>query len=322
MKKTEDSYIKNTRTGKRQSWTALSGYVLFIMTAAALAAPLTGQVLPLALPSVNLALPAMPINGTNFAILLGFLALSVLLIGVRRALEWERMVVLRFGKFHAVRGPGLFFIIPFVDKIVSTMDIRIRVSDFSAQGTLTRDSVTVAVDALCFWVVWDPEKAALEVENYEEAVVLSSKTALRGAVSSHDLSTFLEHGEVIAKALQAEVDKKTTEWGITILYIEIHDIQIPELLQDSLARLAQAEREKKARILLADAEIEIARRLEEAVAVYAQNGNAMKLKILSILNEGLKAGNSMMLVPNSLTDELKTNDVFGLAALNEIKNRK
>jgi regulator of protease activity HflC (stomatin/prohibitin superfamily) len=185
--------------------------------------------------------------------------------------------------------------------------------------------VTVTVDALCFWLVWDPQKAALEVENYEDAVVLSSKTALRNAVSSHDLSTFLEHGELIAKSLQAEVDKKTTEWGITILYIEIHDIQIPEHLQDSLSRLAQAEREKKSRILLADAEIEIAKRLQEAAAIYtdaayANKGDAMRLKILSILNEGLKAGNSMMLVPNTLTEELRTKDVFGLEALNEIRN--
>jgi regulator of protease activity HflC (stomatin/prohibitin superfamily) len=149
--------------------------------------------------------------------------------------------------------------------------------------------------------------------------VLSSKTALRYAVSSNDLSTFLEHGDVIEKQIQEEVDKKTTDWGITVLHIEITDIQIPEPLQDSLSRVAQAEREKKGRILLAEAEIEIARKLEEAVRIYAANEPAMKLKILSILNEGLKAGNSMMLVPNSIAEELKTKDIFGLQALNEIK---
>jgi regulator of protease activity HflC (stomatin/prohibitin superfamily) len=193
------------------------------------------------------------------------------------------------------------------------------VSDFSAQKTLSGDSVTVDVDALCFWLVWDPQKAVLEVENYVDAVVLSSKTALRYAVSSNDLSTFLEHGDIIEKQIQEQVDKKTTEWGITVLHIEITDIQLPEDLQDSLSRVAQAEREKKGRILLAEAEIEIAKKLEEAISIYANNEGAMKLKILSILNEGLKAGNSMMLVPNSIAEELETKDIFGLKALNEVK---
>jgi len=233
--------------------------------------------------------------------------------------EWERAIVLRFGKFLKVRGPGLFFLMPVADRVAQTVDIRIRVSDFSAQKTLTGDSVTVDVDAICFWLVWDPQKAVLEVENYFDAVVYSSKTALRNAVSNHDLSTFLERSDVIEKQIQEEVDKKTTDWGITVLHIEITDIQIPEHLQDSLSRVAQAEREKKGRILLAEAEIEIAKKLEEAISIYAKNEEAMKLKILSILNEGLKAGNSMMLVPNTITEELKTKDIFGLQALNEIK---
>jgi regulator of protease activity HflC (stomatin/prohibitin superfamily) len=153
-------------------------------------------------------------------------------------------------------------------------------------------------------------------------VVLASKTALRDAVSSHDLSMFLERGDLIEKRIQEEVDKKTTDWGITVQYIEITDIQIPEALQDSLSRVAQAEREKKGRVLLAEAEIEIARKLEEAVGIYGKNEPAMKLKILSILNEGLKAGNSMMLIPNSMAEELKTKDIFGLEALMELRRGK
>jgi len=152
--------------------------------------------------------------------------------------------------------------------------------------------------------------------------VLSSKTALRNAISSHDLSIFLERSDIIEKQIQEDVDKKTTEWGITVLHIEITDIQIPEALQDSLSRVAQAEREKKGRILLAEAEIEIARKLEEAARIYLSNQPAMKLKILSILNEGLKAGNSMMLVPNSIAEELETKDIFGLKALNEVQRMK
>ncbi|MDR2630740.1 MAG: hypothetical protein LBC60_07440, partial [Spirochaetaceae bacterium] len=247
-------------------------------------------------------------------------AMVVLFVpAIQKLEEWERAIVLRFGRFHRIRGPGLFVLIPLADRIAQTVDLRIRVTDFSAQETLTQDSVTVTVDALCFWLVWDPEKAVLEVQNYEDAVVLSSKTALRNAVSSHDLTTFLERGDVIEKQIQGDVDKKTTEWGITVQHIEITDIQIPEHLQDSLSRIAQAEREKKGRILLAEAEIEIAKKLEEAVQIYAKTEPAMKLKILSILNEGLKAGNSMMLVPNSITEELKAKDIFGLEALAELR---
>ena len=251
-----------------------------------------------------------------------FLAAVLLVFCIRKTNEWERAIVLRWGKFHRVRGPGLFFLAPLADRVAQTVDIRIRVTDFSAQETLTRDSVTVTVDALCFWLVWDPQKAALEVEDYEDAVILSSKTALRNAVSSNDLSTFLERGDLIEKQIQTDVDKKTTEWGVTVQFVEITDIQLPAELQDSLSRVAQAEREKKARTLLAEAEIEIAAKLEEAVRVYAKNEPAMKLKILSILSEGLKAGNSMMLVPNSIAEELKTKDIFGLEALNELKLRE
>ena len=250
-----------------------------------------------------------------------FLAALLFVFSVHKADEWERAVVLRFGKFRKVRGPGLFFLAPLADRVARRVDIRIRVTDFSAQETLTLDSVTVTVDALCFWLVWDPQKAILEVEDYQNAVVLSSKTALRNAVSSHELSTFLERGDIIEKQIREDVDRKTTEWGITVQYVEITDIQIPEALQDSLSRVARAELEKKARTLLAEAEIEIAKKLEEAVRIYSNNEPAMKLKILSILNEGLKAGNSMMLVPGSIAEELKTRDVFGLEALNELRKK-
>lgn len=247
---------------------------------------------------------------------------ALLAPAIQKMEEWERAIVLRLGKFHRVRGPGLFLLLPFADRIARTVDLRIRVTDFTAETTLTRDSVTVTVDALCFWLVWDAEKAVCEVQNYEEAVALSSKTALRSAVSRNDLSTFLERGDMIEEQIRAEVDEKTTDWGITVQHIEITDIQIPESLQDSMSRLAQMEREKKGRIMLAEAEIEIARTLEEAAKIYDRHGTAMKLKSLSILNEGLRAGNSMMLVPNSITEELKANDLFGLQALNETKRAK
>jgi regulator of protease activity HflC (stomatin/prohibitin superfamily) len=249
--------------------------------------------------------------------------LAVLIIpSVKKAEEWQRTVVLRLGRFNRVAGPGVFFLVPIAERVSQYIDIRIRVTDFSAQETLTGDSVPVNVDAFAFWLVWDPQKAALEVENYEEAVVLASKAALRNAVSKNDLTTFLARGDLIEKQIQEEVDRQTTDWGITVQYIEITDIQIPPSLQESLSRLAVAEREKKGRVLLAEAEIEIAKKLETAVNIYAKNEPAMKLKILSILNEGLKAGNSMMLVPSSITEELKAKDIFGLEALAELRRKK
>ncbi|MDR2966081.1 MAG: hypothetical protein LBU88_09940 [Treponema sp.] len=269
----------------------------------------------LPLPELSLALGSAAL-GIHSAVLFVVLLLAFCL---RKAYEWERVVILRLGKFYKVKGPGLYFLFPLLDQVYKSMDIRIRVLDFYAQETLTGDSVTVNVDAFCFWLVWDPQKAALEVEDYEEAVALAAKAALRNVISKNDLTTFLARGDLIEKQIQEEVEKQTTEWGITVQYIEITDIQVPEPLQDSLSRMAQAERERKGRVFLAEAEIEIARKLEEAISIYAKNEGAMKLKILTILNEGLKAGNSMMLVPNSMAEELKTKDVFGLAALNELK---
>lgn len=241
---------------------------------------------------------------------------------VRKMEEWERAVVLRLGRFHHVKGPGLFLKLPFIDKIAEVVDLRIRVSDFTAETTLSKDSVTVTVDALCFWLVWDAEKAVCEVQDYEAAVILSAKTALRSAISQHDLSVFLEQNGVIEDVIQKTVDRKTTEWGVTVQHIEITDIQIPENLQESLCRVAQAEREKKGRILLAEAEIEIARKLTEAAKLYPADGVALRLKQLSILNEGFKAGNSMTLVPDSIAGELNGTDVFGLQALGELHKGK
>lgn len=347
-KKEEKPLIKNPRKAERRRDFALSWAGAALLAALA-AFALAARLLSGAVPSVAAfgALLGAPIaavavmalfprwNASIKLIILAAFALAVWRTGesgmilafaaagvlaapaVQKAEEWERAIVLRFGKFHRVRGPGLFLLLPLADRVAEVVDLRIRVTDFAAETTLTRDSVTVTVDALCFWMVWDAEKAVLEVQDYEEAVILSSKTALRAAVSRNDLSAFLERGDEIESQIRAEVDKKTTEWGITVQHIEITDIQIPESLQGPLSRLAQAEREKKGRILLAEAEIEIARKLEEAGKIYTANDLALKLKSLSILNEGLKAGNSMMLVPNSITEELKSKDLFGLQALTE-----
>ena len=347
-KKEEKPLIKNPRREERRrdfalSWAGaalLAALAAFILAArllsgaapsvaafgALLGAPVAALAVMALFPRWNASIKLIILAALALAVwrtgesgmILAFAAAGVLAApAVQKAEEWERAIVLRFGKFHRVHGPGLFLLLPLADRVAKVVDLRIRVTDFAAETTLTRDSVTVTVDALCFWMVWDAEKAVLEVQDYEEAVILSSKTALRAAVSRNDLSAFLERGDEIEGQIRAEVDKKTTEWGITVQHIEITDIQIPESLQGPLSRLAQAEREKKGRILLAEAEIEIARKLEEAGKIYTANDLALKLKSLSILNEGLKAGNSMMLVPNSITEELKSKDLFGLQALTE-----
>jgi regulator of protease activity HflC (stomatin/prohibitin superfamily) len=237
------------------------------------------------------------------------------------AKEWERAIILRLGKFKKVKGPGIFLVIPFIDTVVKKVDLRIRVTDFSAETTLTRDSAPITVDALCFWLVWDAEKAVLEVENYVDAVVLSSQAALRAAISSNDLSTLLSDGEKIEEHMRKTVDHKTTEWGITIQHIEITQIEIPAELQEAMSHIAQAEREKRAHILLSEAEVEIAARLEEASRVYKDNPVALSLKKLSVLQEGFKNGNAMIVTPSELPGELGAEDVFGLKALNEIHKK-
>lgn len=239
---------------------------------------------------------------------------------IQVAKEWERAVVLRLGKFKKVKGPGLFILFPFIDTVTKIVDMRIRVTDFVAETTLTRDSVPVTVDALAFWLVWDAEKAILEVENYIDAVVLSSQTALREAISKNDLSALLENSNEIREIIRQEVDRKTTEWGITIQNIEITEIKVPEALQELLSKTAQAEREKKARILLGEAEIELAKKYVEASAIYGDDKNSLRLRSMSIINEGLKNGNSMIL-PEGVVDKLDKDGVLGLSALNEVRKK-
>jgi regulator of protease activity HflC (stomatin/prohibitin superfamily) len=309
VNKNEQSVAKETVRRRKPDYTLALLRLFFLLVVTALLLVVTP--------------PSLEPSGISLGVFSAGLLIALLLaFSVRKAYEWERAVVLRFGKFNRVCGPGLYFLLPLADHVCRIIDIRIRVTDFYAQETLTGDSVTVKVDAFCFWLVWDPQKAALEVEDYKEAVALASKAALRNVISKNELSVFLARGDIIEKQIQEEVEKQTTEWGITVQYIEITDIQIPPELQDSLSRVAQAEREKKSRTLLAEAEIEIAKKLEEAITIYAKDQDALKLRILSILNEGLKTGNSMMLVPNSITDELKTKDIFGLQALNELKKGK
>lgn len=233
---------------------------------------------------------------------------------IKVAQQWEKAVVLRLGTFHGLAGPGLFFTIPIIDAIPYWIDQRIVATSFNAEQTLTKDNVPVDVDAVLFWVVWDAEKAALEVENYQEAVSWSAQTALRDVIGKTMLSEMLAGREHIDIQLQEIIDKRTTPWGVAVQSVEIRDVIIPEGLQDAMSREAQAERERKARIILGSAEQEIAESFVEAAKIYGDNAVALKLRSMHILYESLKEKGGLVVVPS------QTADFVGLGSLVGIDN--
>ncbi len=237
------------------------------------------------------------------------------LFSLKIARQWNRMIVLRLGRFLGLRGPGPFLIIPIVDKIPHCVDMRIRATDFSSESTLTKDTVPVNVDAICFWLVWDAKKAILEVESYYSAIVLSAQTALRDIIGTHDLAEMLTHRGKLGKQLKEMLDAKTNPWGITVQSVEIRDIVIPKDLENAMSKQAQAERERQARIILGTAEVEIAEKFAEAAEMYQTRPEAMHLRGMNMLFEGLKEKGSMIIVPSSALDTMNLGVVGGLAAL-------
>ena len=236
--------------------------------------------------------------------------------------HWDKVIVLRLGKFYKVRGPGLFLLIPLVDRIAEFIDMRIRATDFSAEKTLTKDTVPVHVDALVFWMIWDAKRAILEVEDYTEAVILSAQTALRDSIGKHRLSSLLSEREELGREIQQALDAKTNPWGVTILSVEITDIIIPKELEDSLSKQAQAEREKESRIILGAAEVEIAKKFSEASEQYANDPIALQLRSMNMIYEGIRQNNSMMLMPASILDHMDFGAVMGTAAMQKIEEEK
>jgi len=260
---------------------------------------------------------ALQFNVALYSTLGFFVSASVQLV-----LHWDKVVVLRMGRFRRVYGPGLHYLLPLVDRIAEFIDTRIRATDFSAEKTLTRDTVPVHVDALAFWMIWDAKHAVLEVENYIEAVILSAQTALRDAIGKHELSSLLSEREELGKEIQQALDAKTNPWGVSILSIEITDIIIPKELEDSLSKQAQAQREKQSRIILAAAEVEIAKQFEEAAVMYAHNPTALQLRAMNMVYEGIRQNNSMMLMPASILDNMNLGTVLGSAALQKLQDER
>jgi regulator of protease activity HflC (stomatin/prohibitin superfamily) len=233
------------------------------------------------------------------------------------ARQWDRAVVLRLGKFIGLRGPGLFWIVPFVDNISSWIDQRVITTAFAAEETLTSDTVPVNVDAVLFWVVYDPEKAALEVQNYPAAVSWAAQTALRDIIGRTSLSDLLRGRERIEEELQKLIDERSNPWGVTVQSVEMRDVIIPAALQDAMSREAQAAREKAARVILAQAEVEIALQFDKAAESYRNNPTALHLRAMNMLYEGLKKNGGLMLVPSSALETMGMGGFLGAAALRQ-----
>jgi len=245
----------------------------------------------------------------------GLLAAVWLGNAFRVADQWEKAVVLRLGRFHGLKGPGFFFIIPIVDRIDKYVDQRVRITDFCAETTLTRDTVPVNVDAVVYWMVWDVEKSALEVQSYTDAIYFVAQTGLRDIIGRHELADLLQNRDKIALALQKTLDEHTNPWGITCQTVGIKDIVIPQALEDAMSKQAQAERERQARIILGTAETEIADKFAEAAKRYRDNPVALQLRGMNMLFEGLKEKGSMIIVPSSALESMNLGSIGGLTAL-------
>jgi regulator of protease activity HflC (stomatin/prohibitin superfamily) len=238
-----------------------------------------------------------------------------LLMAVRVADQWERVAMLRLGRFQGMRGPGMFWIIPVVDTVSTAVDQRVRVGNVKAESTLTRDTVPVSVDAVFFWVVWDAQKAILEVENFEEAIGMAAQTALRESIGRHELAQMITQRESIGEELQKTLDEKTNPWGITVQSVEVRDVQIPQALEDAMSREAQAERERRARIIFGQAETEAAEKFVAASRFYEGHPMALQLRAMNMLYEAMKEKGAMVVVPSSAVESLGLGGQLSLANL-------
>lgn len=248
-------------------------------------------------------------------VIIGTLVGLYLSYAVKVAAPWEKAIVLRMGHYRGLKGPGPFMIIPVIDTLNGWVDQRIRVSSVKAETTLTHDTVPVDVDAIVFWVIWNAEKAVLEVQNYGDAVAMSAQTALRESIGRHELSQMVTDRESMGRELQRILDEKTSSWGITVQSVEIRDVQIPRELQDAMSRRAQAERERQARTILGIAETEIAEKFAQASLQYQDNPVALHLRAMNMLYEAIKEKGSMVIVPSSAVETMGLGGMMGMASM-------
>ena len=253
--------------------------------------------------------------GSNWLIVVAVIVAAVVAFAIQVADQWNRAVVLRLGRFRALKGPGLFVIIPIIDTIPYWIDIRVITSSFSAERTLTKDTVPVNVDAVLFWKVVDPKKAALDVADYQSAINWAAQTALRDVIGKTILSDMLEGREKISAELQKIIDKRTEPWGIDVISVEVKDVLIPSALEDAMSMQAQAERERQARVILGNSERQIAEKFVEAANTYASNPTAFHLRAMNMLYEGLKQNSTIVIVPSTAADSMQLGGIAGLTAL-------
>ena len=237
------------------------------------------------------------------------------LFAIRVAEQWERAAVLRLGRYIGLRGPGIFLIVPVIDEISLYVDQRVRVVEVSAESALTRDTVPVNVDANMFWMVWNAEKAILEVENFMDAVNMSAQTALRESIGRHELAQMVTEREMMGRELQRILDEKTNPWGITVQSVEIRDVRIPPNLEDAMSQEAQAERERRARVILGAAEVQVSDQFAQASRVYSENPGALHLRAMNMLYEAIKERGSMVIVPSSAVETMGLGGTLATAAI-------
>ena len=241
------------------------------------------------------------------------------LFAIKVVQQWEKVAVLRFGRYIKLQGPGVFWIVPVMDTLTAYVDQRIRATSVSAESTLTRDTVPTSVDAIVFWLVWNAEKSLLEVADFENAILLSAQTALREAIGRHELSQMIAERETLGHELQRVLDEKTNPWGITVQSVEIRDVRIPQLLEDAMSREAQADRERRARIILGEAETQISGKFAEAAAIYRDNPVALHLRAMNMLYEAIKERGAMVIVPSSVVETMGLGGTLATAALGGAK---
>jgi regulator of protease activity HflC (stomatin/prohibitin superfamily) len=255
-------------------------------------------------------------NARGGYVLSAALAIAAFLIpqAIMVADQWERAVVLRLGRLSAIRGPGLFVIVPFIDQVASWLDQRIQITEIDAEKALSKDTVPVNIDAVIFWQIHDPQRAALEITDYRQAITRVAQTSLREMVGSSLLSTLLSERRQGDQLLREEIGRKTAEWGVAVLSVEIRDIGVPPALQDAMSRQAQAEREKLARVLLGQAEQEIAQKFVEAADIYARSPAALQLRAMNIIYETTKERGATILIPTAMVDSMNPAGAMGIVA--------
>ena len=252
---------------------------------------------------------------TPFAAVIGGLIGLYLLFAIKVVDQWQKVALLRFDRYRGLRGPGLFIIIPVIETLSRYVDQRVRVTTVSAESTLTRDTVPVNVDAIVFWLVWSAEKSILEVEDFIQAITLSSQTALRESIGRHQLAQMITDRETLGHELQKILDEKTTPWGITVQSVEIRDVRIPQALENAMSQQAQAERERQARVILGEAEVQVSEQFAQASRVYNDNPGALHLRGMNMLYEAIREKGAMVIVPSSAIETMGLGGTLATTAM-------